>query len=256
MKRQRQCVVRPQKRVGSRPTENFSFHVADERRFEAESFVFSLDGGRWHRKTYPEAFFRDTRRETYSSLKNYRKLPFGLQNLVDGQLRGDERLVWVAQPPARFFTATSLGVLLFGVPWTGFAIAWTANAAREAAGGGGVEVWLPLLGAPFILIGVGMLLSPLRAYRQASNTVYVVTDQRVLTLRKQWPLKLYEFSEQQLRETTVRWHGAGRGDLLFAATPPADSNLMSLEIGFVGIERPDEVQQLLERLVDDRPRGG
>ncbi len=92
----------------------------------------------------------------------YPSLPEPLQRLVDRELERDERVEWIGQPRAAFFTPGATVMFLFAIPWTSFAIFWTVMAAcgtmQEAkqADGAGLFSVFPLFGLPFILIGCGM----------------------------------------------------------------------------------------------------
>jgi hypothetical protein len=81
--------------------------------------------------------------------------------------------------------------MLFAVPFTGFAVFWMAAASGmlfgphvQRAPAPGAFQFFPLFGIPFLLIGLGMLLSPLTYKRWArQNTRYAVTSKRVLVLK-------------------------------------------------------------------------
>ena len=100
-------------------------------------------------------------------------LPADLDARVRSELRDHERLLWVRQPRAGRFARQALPLVLFGIPWTAFALFWTAAASGMlfgGAGNGGPGSFFPLFGLPFVLIGVGMLSSPCWFIRQAKRT--------------------------------------------------------------------------------------
>jgi hypothetical protein len=201
-------------------------------------------------------------------MKNYRDLPFALQNLVEAELRPKERLVWVARPQPRFFTAASTGVLLFSIPWTMFAAIWTIGAALRGAG---AVAWIPVIGVPFILAGVWMLFSPVWAYRKALRTVYAITGERAITIEKGWGTTVCSYSPNDLEQTHVRRHRDGSGDIIISTETPhtpkvvnssRESTLdetartLGQERGFFNIAKPNEVEQLLRALaVGKFPQG-
>src|SRR6266404_1761012 len=108
------------------------------------------------------------------------QVPQGLREKVDRELESGERVEWLQMPVPRYFTPAATAGFLFGIPWTAFAIFWTAGAAwgTSKATGPGFFNAFPLFGLPFILIGLGMLSGPLWAYRKALKTVYVITNRR------------------------------------------------------------------------------
>lgn len=76
-------------------------------------------------------------------------------------------------------------MVLFGVPFTGFAIFWIATASGMFLGGageagqGGFFAFFPLFGIPFLLVGLGMLTSPYWMYRRALKTCYALTNHTI-----------------------------------------------------------------------------
>ena len=68
---------------------------------------------------------------------------------------------------------------LFGIPFFAFAVFWTTMASSMAAGDG-IAAYFWLWGVPFLLTGVGMLLSPLWHYARAKRTHYVLTSRRAV----------------------------------------------------------------------------
>ncbi|MBF2058471.1 MAG: hypothetical protein IGQ45_14960 [Cyanobacterium sp. T60_A2020_053] len=52
------------------------------------------------------------------------KIPKQLRQTIEKELDTGEIIKWVEQPIARFFSAPSIGAVLFAIPWTSFAIFW------------------------------------------------------------------------------------------------------------------------------------
>jgi hypothetical protein len=67
-----------------------------------------------------------------------------------------------------------------GIPVTAFAIFWMALASQQTKQISGPGSFFPLFGIPFIVVGLGMLSSPLWRGRKALRTVYALTDQRAI----------------------------------------------------------------------------
>src|SRR5688572_1960017 len=97
------------------------------------------------------------------------QLPLDLDNRVHAELRDGERLVWVGQPHPGRASRAGIPMVLFGIPWTAFALFWMAGASGMLFGGfgnggppgfGGFLACFPLFGIPFVLIGIGLLTSP------------------------------------------------------------------------------------------------
>ena len=116
-------------------------------------------------------------------------LPFALDQSLRRALVTGEQLLWRAQPRARGLLG-GFWIWVFAIPWTLFSLGWeaaaflpwlaetkTPDAMRLSFG-----IVFPLFGLPFILIGLWMLWTPIRAMRQAKLTVYGLTNRRLLRL--------------------------------------------------------------------------
>lgn len=145
-------------------------------------------------------------------------LPPDLASMVDAELAKGERLAWIARPIPWRLAASSLPLVVFGVPFTGFALFWIA-----VSGGmphrqlGGPFSLFPLVGIPFVLVGLGMLLSPFWMVLRAMRTVHAVTDRRALTIER-GPLGrvvVRSFEPPSLAVLSRTQHADGSGDLVF-----------------------------------------
>jgi hypothetical protein len=96
---------------------------------------------------------------------------------VEVELEPGECIRWIDVPIPTALSLNSACAVFFGIPWTVFALWWMSD--QYSAGEGKFTY---LLGIPFVLIGVGMLLSPVFQYRRFSRTVYAVTDRRAIIL--------------------------------------------------------------------------
>ena len=180
------------------------------------------------------------------------QVPYDLRERVDRELEPGERVQWLEMPVARYFTPAALGAFLFGIPWTAFAIFWTAGAAwgttRSAAGG--LFHVFPLFGVPFILIGLVMLSAPIWAYRKALKTVYVITDRRAITFDGGWTTTIRSYGPEQLNEVYRKERKDGTGDIIIArrAWRDSDGDRRSEELGFLRIRDPKTVEAMLKGL--------
>lgn len=114
--------------------------------------------------------------------------PPHLSALLHRDLTAGEHILWSGQPaPKRMLSGFALWG--FAVPWTAFALFWEALALMPwfAAKTPTWAQWsfgiaMPLFGLPFIAIGAWMLWQPIRAMRKARDTLYVLTDRRLIRL--------------------------------------------------------------------------
>ena len=179
------------------------------------------------------------------------------QQTIEAELRPGETLLWAGQPTPSRLAKMGIVPMLFGIPFTAFALFWTAVAGGIGflfhSVGSGISrnipgsdpfatpfLWvsyMPLFGLVFILAGLGLLLSPLWLFLKAQRILYAVTSQRVLLRNGSgWGGHTVRSLSPDLIGDRVRTQQAdGSGDLLFprAATLTAyqeddDTN------GFVG----------------------
>jgi hypothetical protein len=179
---------------------------------------------------------------------------FDLQEKVRRELEIDETIQWIDMPVPRFFTPFSIGAFLFAIPWTGFAVFWTFGAAGFtipdfSEGLSGVD-FFPLFGLPFILIGIGLLTTPIRTYWRALKTVYVITDQRAITIQGGRTTVVRSFPPRDLQNIFRKEKRDGTGDVIITQGAVLDSsnNKDSEPLGFLQIRNPREVERMLKKL--------
>ncbi|KWV90819.1 hypothetical protein [Erythrobacter sp. YT30] len=104
------------------------------------------------------------------------------------ELEADEKVIWRGMQLARI-DPKAFAIYLFAVPWTAFALFWTAMAfagvsgAGEDTGAGLLAYAFPLFGTPFIAVGVGMLAFPFLPLWERGKVLYAITNKRILKLR-------------------------------------------------------------------------
>ena len=139
------------------------------------------------------------------------------QEKIDRELEAGESILWVGGPKPKFFTKTTVGSFLFGIPFTTFAIFWITMAANGVWGAGknipGLFKLFPLFGVPFVCVGLGLLSSPLWAYLRSSKTTYVITDQRVLVFSGIRSVTIRSTRPDSLQEYYRTDHLDGTGDV-------------------------------------------
>lgn len=110
-----------------------------------------------------------------------------LDSILRRELLAGERLLWSGRPdPARL--RAPFAIWFFAVPWTAFALFWEAMAFLPWLGSThtplGIQLSFglifPLFGLPFIGIGLTMLWLPFKVRRKAAQTIFGLTDRRLL----------------------------------------------------------------------------
>jgi len=177
-------------------------------------------------------------------------LPEQLKSKVDSELSPGEMVLWTWQPIAIKLAIGAIPLVLFGIPWTGFAVFWVAGA-------NGFKLpdfkcpgfYFSFFGVPFILIGIGMLLSPLLAIRSAKRMVYLLTDRRAIIIRQM--LKSFEirsYRPEQLKNIYTREDKNGNGDVIFEGVTASKYSTRGSVTGFMATRGVHEVKRMIESL--------
>jgi hypothetical protein len=174
----------------------------------------------------------------------------GLQYLIQDELNASERLLWSAQPRPSRLARKSLPLVLFGIPWTAFALFWTAGASGfKMPDFHHVENLFPLFGLPFILIGLGLLTSPFWIMRKARSTVYGLTTERIIIISPKLfgGINIRSLPPDQLTDINRVQLADGSGDVILHRdiTPNSKGGNNVSEVGFFGIQNAKEVEQLV-----------
>ncbi|MBX7219748.1 MAG: hypothetical protein K1Y36_07365 [Blastocatellia bacterium] len=178
------------------------------------------------------------------------RIPDQLRSAVAREMRPGEQLLWVGNAAPLAHLLPTIPLVLFGIPWTGFALFWTAGAAGfriPDLSRGWVHLLFPLWGIPFILIGLGMLTSPLWAWRKALKTLYAVTSQRIIIFEKGWQLNVTSYTREQIVGLSRSEKEDGSGNLYFAEKDdrPTDSSTRKPKVGMYGIKDVLMVENLI-----------
>ncbi len=179
-----------------------------------------------------------------------RELPPELAEAAARELSSDERVVWIGQPVATRTMWMTFPIVLFGLPWTAFALFWMAAAwgFGGADQGKGIFVIFPLFGLPFVLIGVWMLTAPYWAWRKAKRTAYVITSQRALIIVAGRVGSVRSFAGADLKQLERR-DRATTGDIIIEQPVPSpDGRGRTAPVGFFGITDAKRVEDLLRQV--------
>jgi hypothetical protein len=186
-------------------------------------------------------------------------LPPDVRQRVEDELDPGERVTWAEQPDPKRYARGSWAIVLFGIPWTAFAVFWMVMASGMLWMGGNAgdgppaafSVCFPLFGVPFVLIGLGMLSAPYWARRFAAGTVYAITDRRAIlfatgfrsrTVKSYRPAELTRISRVERAD--------GSGDLILEeyGYRDRDGDRRSGTHGFKGVANVKEVERLVRAL--------
>ncbi len=162
-------------------------------------------------------------------------------------------------PKPRFFSGPALGYFLFAIPWTAFSVFWMAGAAgfKIPQFKNGADLF-PLFGIPFFLIGIGLLSSPLWAYRNSLKTLYLITDRRAITIDGGSSYTIRSYTGEQLSDIFRREHKDGTGDVIISRNSwrDSDGDKQMQELGFLRINDAKHVESMLKEMAEqsDAPK--
>jgi hypothetical protein len=187
-------------------------------------------------------------------------LPPELDARVRGELQNNERLLWVGQPRPGRFARQAWPIVLFGIPWTAFALFWMVAAsgmlfgANQGGGPGAIGIIFPLFGLPFMLIGLVMLSSPYWLRRKALRTCYGLTDRRAILWEAGWrgSVEVRSYEPKKLTQIRRVEYADGCGDLIFEVILTfglhRTHRITGLTPhGFIGIANVREIEMLLRK---------
>ena len=176
-------------------------------------------------------------------------LPLDLQRVLDEETHRDEQVTWSCQPGTKRAVRRALPLVFFALFWLGISGTIAFVIFRDA------DVPLPAKAfiSVFLLIGLLLLSSPVWMVRSAKNTVYAVTDERAIILKKGMSIGVESFGPEQLDHADKRVFRDGSGDLIFerqVSTHYSKGRRRESvkEIGFFGIPQVGQVHNLIRDL--------
>jgi len=181
-------------------------------------------------------------------------LPFKLQSLLDEELNEGEKLRWSCQPSVSRAIIKSLSLVAFAVIWLAISLSVAFMMYKGAQEGKDVPAMALVIISIFLLIGLLMVTSPFWAARRARNTVYAITNSRAIILNKGLSINIQSFSSEKMADIIKRIRSDGSGDLIFERrisyhpSRKGRTRTKVTEIGFFGIPRVNEVEDMLEAL--------
>ncbi len=181
-------------------------------------------------------------------------MPGGMEERVRRELEAGESIRWMEQPIPRLFAPATIGAVLFAIPWTAFAVFWMFGASgfKMPNFSEGGFAFFPLFGVPFVLIGFGMLSSPLWAYRKALKTVYAITNRRAIAFEGGWTTTVRSFRPDQLKNVYRKERRNGVGDVILGQRvwTDSDNDRRSMDMGFMNVRDAKRVERLIQELAD------
>lgn len=188
--------------------------------------------------------------------------PGDAQLRAQSELQAGESLCWTGVADPRRAALTAIPAALFGIPFAGFALFWINAAYRgthtlSKSGNAFTSPFsfFPLFGLPFLLIGLAIVLAPLWAYLKGRNTVYAVTNQRVMIISGASSRSVKSCTPPDIVSVEHRERPDGTGDVLIRTNAQTRTNnsVSQITIGLYGIFNVKEVARQVMTLHTQRP---
>lgn len=171
-----------------------------------------------------------------------------LYRLVSEELQSGEKIEWMGQPQPGGYAMGSLKIFFFAIPWTLFSLFWIAAAAEFSVPDfQEVSDFFPLLGLPFLLIGLGLLTRPLADYFKAYKIVYVITTMRIVIIQFGSRKKIRSYPLTGIGAVNRVEKKDGSGDLYFSLVPLGGANHSRFSrVGFKAISQVKRAESYLQ----------
>ena len=188
--------------------------------------------------------------------------PGDAQLRAQSELQSGESLYWTGTADPRRAALSALPASIFGIPFAGFALFWITQAFHATSAmskstnafAKGFSVF-PLFGLPFLLIGLGIILAPLWAFLKGGNTVYAVTNQRVMIITGTSNRSVKSLTPADIVSVDHRERPDGSGDIAITTNAIMRSNNMTsqMKVALCGIPNVKQVVQQVMQLHSQRP---
>ena len=180
--------------------------------------------------------------------------PLTVDAALRRELTAGERILWSAQPRATHMKR-GFGIWLFAIPWTVFSLGWEAasilpwfaSSKTPEAIQWTFGIVFPLFGLPFVAIGFWMLWQPIRAMRLAGQTIYALTERRLIRVVTGPKSEFASVMLSQIGPMQRREARDGVGDLAIQTHSRVDSDGDRVTEKFLVTGVPDVAR--LERLI-------
>jgi hypothetical protein len=185
------------------------------------------------------------------------------QQRAQSELQPGESLYWTGVADPRRSALMALPASLFGIPFAGFALFWITSAYRgtqHLAKSGDAFThafsFFPLFGIPFLLVGLGVILTPLWVYLKGLSTVYAVTNQRVMVISGNSSRSVKSCTPADIVSVDHRERPDGSGDVLIRTTLQIGNknSVPQVSLGLYGVSNVKEVaRQVMNLHTQSRP---
>lgn len=176
-------------------------------------------------------------------------IPRKLEELLSRELEGKEAVEWKGMPVPHFFSGGSLAAFLFSIPWTFISSLFLFAPALTDDDG---SIVMSVFAVPFVLIGLSLMSSPLWTYRKCKDTIYAITQKRVILIEGGFSRSFKSFTPEQLKFVYRKEHRNGTGDIILAQRRWKDSegDQQKEDVGMLRIRDPKTIETKIKNLAD------
>jgi len=175
-------------------------------------------------------------------------IPENLRELVNAQLMGDEAILWIAQPIPYYFSLGSSIAFGFGLYITAMIIAMVCMFAFDHHPGGVLDiVIMSILCTVYLSLGLFLLSIPFRTRRKTAQTVYAVTNLRVIVVQGTFSaFNVTSYYPADFGDVFCKQKVNGLGNLCFRTD--TWGSVLPIRKGFFNVRNVAKVERLLQEL--------
>lgn len=173
-----------------------------------------------------------------------------IENELRQQLAPDEKILWSAQPDPKRMKRV-FAAWIFAIPWTGYAIFMTYKVITmfliDSSKMRTDLLWAALIPSMFVLFGIFMILSPLRALKKARNSIHALTNQRILTfvVDKDRSVNSVMFDDMGPISLTEKSDGWGNLTIETGSHNDSKGNRVTETFDIIGVPEVAKLERLL-----------
>ena len=178
-------------------------------------------------------------------------LTFRLQELVNDELAEDENIEWIGKPIPTRFALKAIPHVLVGLIWIGFALYWAPPTGKfKLVPLDNSFDLFTLIGYVSIIVGMGIVCSPVWMLWKARRTAYVLTNKRAILFDGVWSTEIRSYWPANLKNLRRTQNSDGSGDLIFDRELNVDNDGKKKIVnrGFIAIRNVKKVEERVRQI--------
>ena len=191
-------------------------------------------------------------------------LPQAFFKQVSAEFNG-ETILWAGRPSPSMHFWQGIQRWLFGILATVFGLIWQAlslavffdtGVGKVVGPGGWLDYIFPVLGLPFLMIGLGMMSVPFRAWWNAKDTVHVLTERRLATVIAHRNFNVTSIAVDHIASVNRTENRNGKGNLKLSLGEYRDSDgdLIEKKTEILGVSDVRELERLIIKMMTENTK--